>query len=551
MKHIAIIILLAFCSLVYGQEKQKIAFIFVGEEPKKGVFKPFSSQIQMATMKKYVTEDRTEEFRKLAKEEINKAVSQSGVKYIISIEISEAIEGYSIEAKMMDVETSEIVKMSIAESKLENPKDVSTAAQEIVTGLFDFPENSSTSTASSSSRATIIDPRDKQIYEIVQIGNLTWMAKNMNHKIGAFWCYDNEKFNCEKYGLLYDWHSAMKVCPSGWKLPSRGEWNDLVQTIGKEIAGKKLKSRDGQGTDDFGFSALLGGRRNTGGSFDYLKEDGRWWTSSVTSEGTNAYYQYMNIKIDYIDEKLRPNDFANGYSVRCVMGSPDSNTAKSVVANSGNDSTKKVDNIFIDPRDKQEYKFVEIGRLVWMAKNMNYKIGTSWCYDDNDFNCKKFGRLYDWNTAKKEACPSGWHLPSRVEWLDLVKFVDDEKIEKEEKNSFFSDLGKNLFGTTGSFVGKMFDAIFEIVGGVSGKKLKSKEAKGTDNYGFSALLGGGRDYKKGFYYINEGTAWWTATEKDTKEAYDIFILKIDDNVNEGIYNKSDGYSVRCVKDYNH
>jgi len=255
----------------------------------------------------------------------------------------------------------------------------------------------------------------------------------------------------------------------------------------------------------------------------------------------------MNIKMDYIDENLRPNDFANGYSVRCVMGSPDTNAAKSNVASS-KDSTKKADNIFIDPRDKQEYKFVEIGRLVWMAKNMNYKIGTSWCYDDKDFNCKKHGRLYDWNAANK-ACPSGWHLPSRVEWLDLIKFVDDEKIEKE-KASFFSDLGKDLFGATGKIVGKMFDVISEaIVGGVSGKKLKSKEYKGTDNYGFSALLGGGRDYNDGFYYIDFGTAWWTATEANSKEAHDIFILKINDSVSEGVYSKSDGYSVRCVKDY--
>ncbi|GBU23978.1 hypothetical protein R83H12_00598 [Fibrobacteria bacterium R8-3-H12] len=551
MRYISVIILLAFCSLVYGQEKQKIAFIFVGEEPKKGTFKPFFSQMQMATMKKYIAEDRTEDFRKLFEQENEaqkiKAVSQGGIKYIISIEMPESIDGYSLTARMMDVETSEIVKMSIAESKLENSKDIQTTAQEIIAGLFDLSENSSSSTASNNNRATITDSRDKQIYEIVKIGNLTWMAKNMNYKTGVFWCYDNENSNCEKYGRLYDWNTAMKVCPSGWKLPSRSEWNELVQTIGKEVAGKKLKSRDGQGTDDFGFSALLGGRRNTGGSFDYLKEDGRWWTSTTTPEGTNAYYQYMNIKIDYIDEKLRPNDFANGYSVRCVMGSPDSNIAKPAVASSSKDSTKKDDNIFIDPRDKQEYKFIEIGRLVWMAKNMNYKIGTSWCYDDKDFNCKKYGRLYDWNAAKK-ACPTGWHLPNHLEWLDLIKFVDDEKIEKE-KNSFFNDLGKDLFGVTGGIVGKMLDVVSEaIIGGVSGKKLKSKEYKGTDNYGFSALLGGGRN-EKGFYYIDYGTAWWTATEVNSKEARDIFILKTDDSVNEGVFSKSDGYSVRCVKDY--
>jgi len=564
MIHIAAIILLVFCSLVYGQEKQKIAFIFVGEEPKKGIFKPFFGQMQMATMKKYVAEDRTADFKKLVEErnkaQINKTISGWGVKYIVSIEISEAIEGYYLEAKMMDAETSEIVKMSIAESKLENPKDVSTAAQGIVAGLFDISENLSSPVTNTANRVTFTDPRDKQIYETAQIGNHIWMAKNMNYKIGAFWCYDNENFNCEKYGLLYDWHTANKVCPSGWKLPSRSEWNDLVQTIGKEVAGKKLKSREGQGTDDFGFSALLGGRRNTGGSFDYLKEDGRWWTSTLAPEGTNAYYQYMNIKMDYIDEKLRPNDLANGYSVRCVMGTPDSNIAKPAVASSSKDSTKKAGNIFIDPRDKQEYKFVEIGNLVWMTKNMNYETGTSYCYGKEAFNCKKYGRLYDWKTAK-EACPSGWHLPTRGEWHDLIRSVD-ERIEKE-KTTIFSDVGKEWFGVTGNLVGKALDKTVDayandqttVVGAAgnvaSGKRLKSKEYKGTDNYGFSALLGGGRSNEKGgFFYIDKGVAWWTATEykNDPKKAFDMYILLNEDIVKEYIFSKSDSYSVRCVKD---
>jgi uncharacterized protein (TIGR02145 family) len=574
MACIAAIALLMICSFAYGQEKHKIAFIFAGEEPKKGVFKPLFSQIQMATIKKYTAEERTMEFKKLAEEgnetKMNRTISQWGVKYIVFIEISEAIEGYYLEAKMMDVGTSEIVKMSIAESKLESSKDVSTVAQVIVAGLFDISEISNSSVPSNISREIFIDPRDNQKYEIIKKGNLTWMAKNMNYKTGTFWCYDNENINCEKYGLLYDWHTAMKICPNGWKLPSRGEWNDLVRDVGKEVAGKKLKSRDVQGTDDFGFSALLGGRRNAGGSFDYIREDGRWWTSTTTSEGSNAYYQYMNIRMDYVDENLRPNDFSNGYSVRCVMGSPDPNTAKSGVA-SGSDNSieKKVGNIFTDPRDNQEYKFVEIGSLVWMAKNMNYKIGTSYCYGEDDFNCKKYGRLYDWSSATK-ACPSGWHLPSIVEWRDLIRTVDERIETKKSKNTTFSDVGKEMFGATGSLVGKLFDVVvgestpnqttptgaFGNV--VSGKKLKAKEFKGSDNYGFSALLGGGYGYivnnkTFNFHSINEMAAWWTMTEAEknpNEEAYEIIIYHNEDRVIGAAFSKSKGYdSVRCVKDY--
>jgi uncharacterized protein (TIGR02145 family) len=573
---IAAIILLAFCSFAYGQEKQRIAFIFVGEEPKKGIFKPFSSQMQMATMKKYATEDRTAEFRKLAVEgnesQVYKAVSQWGVKYVIFIEISEAIEGYYLEAKMMNVENSEIVKISIAESKLENSKEVSIAAQEIVAGLLEFSENSSSSMSNNISYEIFTDPRDNQSYEIIKKGNLIWMTKNMNYKTGKYWCYGNESFNCEKYGKLYDWHTAMEVCPNGWKLPSRSEWNDLIRAVGKEIAGKKLKSREMQGTDDFGFSALLGGRRNVGGSFDYLREDGRWWTSTTTPEGSNAYYQYMNIRMDYIDENLRPNDFSNGYSVRCVMGSPDvvTATSKSPASSSGdNNISEKSNNSLTDPRDNQNYKVIKIGDLTWIAENMNYKTGTSWCYNDEDFNCEKYGRLYDWNAAMK-ACPSGWHLPKHAEWTYLVRTVNDDT---ENVNS-----RKTITGTIGSALGlfasasilsvegmkknftelmdnvtKFADELPAVEGNVNaGERLKSKEFNGTNTFGFSALASGGRNNEVKFYYIGKGGAWWTATEnKDNKkEAYDIFIFSNEKSVREGIFSKSDGYSVRCVKDRN-
>jgi len=169
MMHTIAITLLAFCSFIYGQEKQKIAFVFLGEEPKKGIFKPLSSQMQMATMKKYVAEERTAEFRKLAEEgnEAYKAVSQWGVKYIIIIEMSEAIEGYYLDAKMMDVGNYEIVKMSSTESKFENSKDVSDVAQKIIAGLLDLSENSNSSASSNISYEFFIDPRDNQRYETI------------------------------------------------------------------------------------------------------------------------------------------------------------------------------------------------------------------------------------------------------------------------------------------------------------------------------------------------------------------------------------------------
>jgi uncharacterized protein (TIGR02145 family) len=171
-------------------------------------------------------------------------------------------------------------------------------------------------------------------YRTVKIGNQTWMAENLNHKTGNSWCYDNDNSNCRTYGRMYDWSTAMKVCPVGWHLPTSQEWDALVDYAGGEyMAGAKLKSTSGwnwnddddvsgNGNDDFGFSALPGGGHSTGGSFDYAGYVGLWWTSTV-SDRDYAYYRVMMYISGYVDEEDdMPPDGSNsksyGISVRCV-----------------------------------------------------------------------------------------------------------------------------------------------------------------------------------------------------------------------------------------
>ena len=166
------------------------------------------------------------------------------------------------------------------------------------------------------------DSRNGKRYNTVKIGGKTWMAENLNYQPpkGNSWCYSNNNANCNKYGRLYDWNTAMTVCPSGWHLPTRFEWDELVALAGgKKDGGKKLKAKsgwnnNGNGTDDFGFSALPGGGRYYGG-FGDAGDIGCWWTATEGGSGS-AYSRYM--RYDRGDVGEDDDGKGNGCSVRCV-----------------------------------------------------------------------------------------------------------------------------------------------------------------------------------------------------------------------------------------
>ena len=162
------------------------------------------------------------------------------------------------------------------------------------------------------------DTRNNEKYPIVTIGSQTWMAKNLYNANGGIntICYDRSSANCAKYGYLYTWEAA-NTCPSGWRLPSRADWQTLINYVGASSAGTKLKaaSPDWDGTDDYGFAALPSGYRTTAGDFGGLGNDSYWWTAD--KDLIEAWSLYMGT---YRSQVGAPgiSNMSNQYSVRCV-----------------------------------------------------------------------------------------------------------------------------------------------------------------------------------------------------------------------------------------
>ena len=161
---------------------------------------------------------------------------------------------------------------------------------------------------------SLTDNRDGKIYRTIQIGSKNWMADNLNFNITSSWCYENNNSNCLKYGRLYNWETAKKVCPSNWHLPNKEEFETLVQNI-KERHLDVYQALIINGSS--GFSALFGGYCYDNQSFDGIEEDTHFW-SSTFNNGVNGGALNLRIYKNTEATIFTSSDEKCGFSVRCV-----------------------------------------------------------------------------------------------------------------------------------------------------------------------------------------------------------------------------------------
>ncbi len=210
------------------------------------------------------------------------------------VEISEkASPEANIEIKRQETKTAVIKKEALEKQEEEKEKELTKTIEKIESGSFS-------------------DVRDQEIYnwKLMEDGK-KWMTRNLNFNTPDSYCVDEQEANCQKYGRLYTWDAAQQACPTGWRLPSDEEWDNLRALYGgSNKTYRFLKARKN------GFLLSFGGKRTPDGAYDGLNNLGYFWsqTEKNTEEGWVCHFSkiYSNIRKYEYDKNW-------GFSCRCIQ----------------------------------------------------------------------------------------------------------------------------------------------------------------------------------------------------------------------------------------
>jgi uncharacterized protein (TIGR02145 family) len=200
---------------------------------------------------------------------------------------------------------------------------------------------------------------------------------------------------------------------------------------------------------------------------------------------------------------------------------------------------------FTDERDGHTYRTVTIGSQTWMAENLAYlprvdrtndlswDDGRYWVYGYYGLDAgeaartsgyEKYGVLYNWAAAVKEACPAGWRMPDESDWRELEQYLgmtDKEIVLRDWRET-----------------------------GSAGKKLKSVTGwhtdSGSDETGFNAVPGGLLGYDT-FECMDYCAYFWVGTATHTDNAWIRSLLFDSNGIQRIEERKWFGCSVRCIK----
>ena len=152
----------------------------------------------------------------------------------------------------------------------------------------------------------------------------------------------------------------------------------------------------------------------------------------------------------------------------------------------------------------------------WTTHNLNVNAVPSYCYGDAELNCRQYGRLYTWESARRgcQSLGDGWRLPTDDEWRQMAKHYGGIREDSDDSgNAAYKSL---------------------MMGGAAG---------------FNALLGGGRSEDGQYARLDAHGFYWTASENDPSSAcfYNFGKGGISLNRQTG-GEKQRAFSVRCIRE---
>ncbi len=166
------------------------------------------------------------------------------------------------------------------------------------------------------------DSRDGKTYGTTAIGPLIWMTENLKFSDAGEGssCFGKNPYNMSSYGVLYNWNTAIKACPEGWRLPTGEEFRSLLGHLENEVPADRPASGPNV------YPIQLAGMQDHEGTFTEMDESGYYWTSTEYNEAEAEYFSYMIINGHPVFDISRREDMpdihgaekTSKYSVRCV-----------------------------------------------------------------------------------------------------------------------------------------------------------------------------------------------------------------------------------------
>jgi uncharacterized protein (TIGR02145 family) len=219
--------------------------------------------------------------------------------------------------------------------------------------------------------------------------------------------------------------------------------------------------------------------------------------------------------------------------------------------------------------DGNVYNTVLIGEQCWMKENLkttHYRnevpidnpIGISdwennttgaYAWYDNNISWKdNYGALYNWHSVNNTSglCPTGWHVPTDVEWTQLVDYLVAQGFPNQYDNP--NGAGNAL---------KSCRQVNSPLGGDCNTTehprweedtWSGNNHHGFDEFSFSGLPGGSRSFNGYFNGIGGYGHWWSSTEPFSPTAWTLGVYYGYGYVLGYSYSKPNGFSVRCLRD---